>query len=905
MISAANLYFQQGADDSNASISDWEKPSMRSGFSYNYWIDTIEVTQGEYLKVTGRQPIPDTSQTKKGDSYPVSYVTWYDAILFCNAKSRENGLDTVYAYFVKDTLPSGAVNSLTGLITHFERDGFRLPTEAEWEFAAREGVSTIPFPHLADTGSARRVAWFDINSSNTVHPVGQLQPNKFGLYDMAGNVFEWTDDWKGPYSRKGITNSIGAPGPDSYFERTLKGGSFKHSFLYLRPSRRSGTYQTSLSTTADFIGFRCARGPIPIARYCTADTNAIVANPVVITSDSVRKFLGAMRAKLVFVNVTGAARTLCSVDFGQSIPSITQYFDIKNVFVPTISPDGKYVAFCNRGEGLDGPATVSIRSLDSIGSAPWKLNADSAYVPRWWIDKTTNDTFLIYTNSAIDDKSAIWQSTKTFLQKISGGRPLGSPQVLVDKGSFHDGLSSNHQFIVTGFTQCIMRDFLYDEQHQLFLSPYNGKDALGSTQVCNVSISPDPAYPDRCLFLDFGSQNQISTLTQSAYGTHQCLFISEYSGKTLAWYKCPATEASWDFPEWSNKSRFAIACVRNGSDDAHAVYAINLETSASFQILEGTELNHPYLWLDGLQDSIASGSLSIDSLGIYNNPFISGNQVPFSYKMHLFWEERLDLDVVFIGSSQTMCGIDCRQVTGLTSLNMGYASVGVRSCANIVHHYLLPSCPKLKVIGMSSAVYWLGNSGGDGDDTWTAAIMPTKGYQYDLNHNFWRDSFPAHFNDLIIQAPFFNASNLDSLGGGIDGCQNWGGQPDLGGGDHWNWPITDTNYARNIDTIVQLIQDCAQHDIHLLMINFPESPAYKSTDHFTRAGPSWATGEAVVQQLKALENTYANFHFYDAYNNGNHDYTDADASNWNHLCATGAAKLTARINPLIHSYIGK
>ncbi len=905
-IAAAGCRFQQGADDAGASVSDWEKPSMTSGFTYNYWIDTAEVTQREFEDVTGRQPVPDTSKTGRGDLFPVSHVTWYDAVIFCNAKSRKNGLDTVYTYFVKDTLSSGAVNDLTGLIAHFERGGYRLPTEAEWEFAAREGSSTVPFPHLADSVSAGAAAWFDVNSSNTKHPAARLLPNGFGLYDMAGNVLEWTGDWKGPYSSEGVTNSIGAPGPDGYFERTLKGGSFRHSFYYLRPSRRSGTYQASLCTAADFIGFRCARGAIPRARYYTKDSAVLVTNPVAVAASAVRRFLDAARAKIVFVNVTADARTLCTVDFGKSVPSVVQFLDVTDVFVPTLSPDGRYVAFCNRGEGLGGEAGVHIRSVDSLDKPAWSLGAESAFMPRWWVDKYFNDTFLVYTNSGIDNQSGLWQSTATFLRKMSRGRPVGEPITLIENGSFHDGISSNFQYIVTGFTQCIMRDLIYDWQHQLFLSPYNGKDASGSTQVCNVSMTPDPLHPDRCMFLDFGCRNQTSTLTQSEYGVHEYLFISEFSGKTLAWYRCPAGEVSWDYPEWSNKARFAVASARNARGDAHAIYAVNLETAATVHLLEGTELDHPCLWVDGLRDSTVSGSLPVDSLGVYYDPFISANQVAFSYKMHLFWKSRRDLDVVFVGSSQVQSGIDCTQLTGLSALNMGYAAVGLRTCAHIIRNYLLPSCPGLKVIGMSSAISWLGNAGGDGDDTWTEAITQSKGYRYDFNHDFWRDSLPLHFDDQMKQAQFFNCSNCDTFGLIVDYCENWGeNPPDLGGGDYWDWPITDSNYVRNFDTLVGLIKDLAQRDIHLLMINFPESPAYKKTDHYARLGPSWATGKAVVQQLKALEKTYANFHFYDAYDDGNHDYTDADAGNWNHLCYIGAAKLTSRLNTVIHGFLGK
>ena len=643
--------FLQGANDSLASIDDLEKPPMEAGFSYDFWIDTTEVTQKEYQEVTGSQPLPDSATIGRGGQFPVSYVSWYDAVLFCNLKSKKNNCDTVYSYFGKKSLNSGSVFDMTGLRIQYDKNGYRLPTESEWEFCAREGTSTIPSPGLADSSQARAVAWFDQNSSNTTHPVAQLKGNKFGLYDMAGNVYEWTNDWKGPYAAETITNSIGAPLPNSYIERVMKGGSFKHGFIYLRPSRRGAVYPVTLSTTADFIGFRCACGIIPVARYCVADTTAIVTNPVDLVINDVTPFLGTTRARLVFTNVTGSARTLCFVDFNKAVPTIFEFTDMTNVFVPAISPDGKFAAFCNRGEGMSGPAQVSIRSLDSTSRPAWGLGADSAFVPRWRVDQLTRDTFLVYTNSSVDNASSVWPSTETILQQMTGGRPYGPPAVLIGNGSFHDGLSSSGQYVVTGYTRCVMRDLIDSWEHQLFVSPYNGKNASGSTQVCNVSISQDLLHPDRCMFLDFGCPDQISSLTQSTYGPHEYLFISEFAGTTLSWFKCPSGESSWDFPEWSNVAQFAVASARNGGDDAHAIYFVNLASGASTQVAQGTELENPGLWIDNTNILPPNFQLSLDSLGIYDDPLLSGDQVPFSFKMHYFWRRHASLNAVFVGSA--------------------------------------------------------------------------------------------------------------------------------------------------------------------------------------------------------------------------------------------------------------
>jgi hypothetical protein len=153
----------------------------------------------------------------------------------------------------------------------------------------------------------------------------------------------------------------------------------------------------------------------------------------------------------------------------------------------------------------------------------------------------------------------------------------------------------------------------------------------------------------------------------------------------------------------------------------------------------------------------------------------------------------------------------------------------------------------------------------------------------------------------MLRAPYLNCSNLDTNGLCLDPCGGWGGAaPDFTGGSNWDWQLANAHYAENLDSIVSLVKACAAANVAVLMINFPESPAYKNTDHYTRGGPSWATGRAVVAQLRSLESAYPNFHFYDAYNNGNHDYTDDEAQNWNHLCPRGAAKLSGRLDSLIH-----
>ena len=897
-IDAANRSFSQGADDA-AATSD-EKPVFSAGFSYNYWLDTTEVTQKEYADITGKRPVPDTSGFGMGDRYPVYTISWFDAALFCNAKSKRESLDTVYSYYGAPRIQNGSVYEITGVQIHYDRNGFRLPTESEWEFAAREGASRIPSPGLEDSAIAGSYAWYSANSLGKTHPVAGRFPNTYGLYDMAGNVYEWTGDWKGPYSASSIINSIGAQEPNRDIERVIKGGSFENGFVRLRLSRRGATYPSSQSTVAEYIGFRCARGEISGPAFINGDTSRTLTNPAVLTVTSIRPFIGASDARVVFVNVTGNMRTLCYVDFNKAYPVIQEAKDISDVYAPTISPNGKYVAFCTRNDiGSTGPSMSYVRNLDSLSAPPIRLAPDRAFIPRWWVDPVSKDTFLIYTNSAIDNSSAIWPGTQTLMVKMAGPKSVGDPQALAVSGSYHDGRSSTGQYIVTGYRQLIMRDLVGQKDVQLFTYPNNGKGVNGSTQVCNASISPDSAYDGRCLFEDFGASTG-STLVGSAYGIHEYLFMAEFSGKVDAWYKCPDGESAWDFPEWSNRGQFAIACGVSGSDESHAVYVVDLSGTRYAKLVEGQVLEHPFLWVNAAHLS-DTGMLDLDSLGYYDDPPVIYNLTHFTKRMLEFWRVHTSMGIVFLGTSHTAYGVDPTFFTGQPVYNMAFSGCFMGMALSIINNYLLINCPSIKLIGcdilpgeMNSLEYY---------GEWNV-LGPNKGYNYDRNHQFWKGGLPANFEKCMALVPCPELPNIDTLGLYREICMNWGGPtPEIASSQLWTFNDSEayTAYMANFQKIKGLAQTLADRKIHFLLYITPESPQYRFTDSYCLDGPTRAAGEAVVSQLKALQDSIPGyFHFYDANCEGNHDYADSEAYDCDHLCPAGARKLSARLDSLVH-----
>jgi uncharacterized protein (TIGR02171 family) len=898
-IDAANRCFSQGADDA-AARSD-EKPVFSAGFSYNFWLDTTEVTQQEYADITGKRPVPDTGGFGVGDRYPVYNVSWFDAALFCNAKSKRDSLDTVYSYYGAPLAQNGSVYEIAGVQIHYDRNGFRLPTESEWEFAAREGPSRKPSYGLEDSALARSYAWFSANSLGTTHPVAQRFPNTFGLYDMAGNVYEWTGDWKGPYSASSILNSIGAQIPNHDIEKVIKGGSFENGFASLRLSRRATTYPTSPSTAAEYLGFRCARGTIVAPAFISGDTSRTLTNPAVLTVTSMRPFTGASDARVVFVNVTGNMRTLCFVDFNKAYPVIQEVKDLSDVYAPTISPNGKYVAFCTRNDGSSGQSISYVRTLDSLSVPPIRLASDSAFIPRWWVDPILKDTFLIYTNSAIDNSSALWTGTQTFLVKMAGPKSVGAPVALAAGGSYHDGRSWSGHSIVTSNRKLIVRDLSGRKDVQLFMYPNNGKDANSSTQVCNASISPDSQYPDRCLFEDFGAPGG-STLVGKAYGAHEYLFIADFSGNVNAWYKCPDEERTWDYPEWSNNMRFAIACGANNSDEPHAVYVVDLSGAKYYKIVEGQVIENPFLWINSAHLP-ETGIVDLDSLGYYDDPPVIYNLTHFAKRMLEFWRVHASMEIVFLGTSHTAYGVDphcfSRQV-----YNMAFSGCFMGPALSIINNYALIHCQALKLIAcdiipgnMNSLDYY---------GEWNA-LTPNKGYNYDKNHQFWREGLPANFEKYMALVPCPDLPNIDTLGLERAPCMNWGGSaPEIVNSQLWTFNDSENYkaYRINFQKIKDLAQTLANRKIHFLLYITPENPRYGFTDSYCLDGPNRATGEVIVSQLKALQDSIPGyFHFYDANLEGNHDYADSEAYDCDHLCPLGARKLSVRLDSLVHTIL--
>ncbi len=214
--------FLMGSAGGESGRANNEGPQTQVTLTRDFFVGATDVTQGQYEAIMGTNP---SFFKAAGRDAPVESVTWDDAIAFCQKLTERER--------AAGRLPEGCA--------------FTLPTEAQWEYACRAGT-TGPF-----AGDLDAMAWYNKNSGRTTHPVGQKQPNAWGLYDMHGNVWEWVLDWYGDYSGGAVTDPAG---PTTGANRVHRGGSWSNAASDCRSADRHGDLASDRSSHS--LGFRLA-----------------------------------------------------------------------------------------------------------------------------------------------------------------------------------------------------------------------------------------------------------------------------------------------------------------------------------------------------------------------------------------------------------------------------------------------------------------------------------------------------------------------------------------------------------------------------------------------------------------------------------------------------------------------
>jgi formylglycine-generating enzyme required for sulfatase activity len=244
--------FLMGSRDGEG--DDDEHPQHEVRITRPFYLGLTEVTQGQYETLMGNNPSyfsahgdhKDRIAGQSTEGHPVENVSWLDAVKFCNKLSEKEGLKLFYE-----------IEGDSARVLSWEGVGYRLPTEAEWEYACRAGAQTR-FSFGDAEGGLGEYGWFDGNSGDVTHPVGQRRSNQFGLFDMHGNDWEWCNDvYAASYYKQSPADDPRGPDPAEASRRVIRGGGW---FSVAGFCRSAGRGRRVPAHRSNFLGFRLARG---------------------------------------------------------------------------------------------------------------------------------------------------------------------------------------------------------------------------------------------------------------------------------------------------------------------------------------------------------------------------------------------------------------------------------------------------------------------------------------------------------------------------------------------------------------------------------------------------------------------------------------------------------------------
>ena len=875
-----------------------EQPAMKVAFNYDFYVGVHEVTQGEFGKLMKR------SFKKDSSDYPQANVTFYDAVLYANALSKKNKMDTVYTYSSAQFAEDKSCENLVGLKTNYEILGFRLPTEAEWMFVTKTRSD-----------------------------------------DISGNLKEWVNDWKGLLADTTIENFVGAANANGMNEKILKGSSFVEEDVPLYA--RGDFYTVTPLSKAEYVGFRLVLGKIENAVWFNSSSGATtsVITPLILP-ENVRNLFGTYQAKLVFRNdETG---NLAYINYANAANSVVEIPDDIDSYHPDVSPDGKYVAFCTGLEGVAGESSVYVRELNESGSGLVKLNVEGAAIPRWRILNNGDTVIVFVTNPGTNKSESNWKNYSTWYVPFNNGK-FRTPKKLL-KGSFHGGLSFERRFAVTGAS--LLRATWFTDKSQKNELWYNGE------QACNVSLSMDGS--NRTLFLDFAGKTGAEFVGKK-YSVHGMLLIADSTGKLVQSIKSPKGY-SFDHTEWVADKNLAVATLANANGAHQKIALVDVASNKVMEIAEGAELWHPCLWVkqkkkvtqgSSSSESIESSSSSViaerissselagtssetsssseessssetpkssssskslttsssiavpfildsDSAGMYLNSTYGavGNGL-MRNNMELLWNFHDQANVVVLGSSRPLDGIIPKQFNNkFFVLNLAQTPSGIYVSKFFLDHYVYPHVKNLRYI-ILSLDYDLWRWGPNSDHNFFYSdYKKFPGYIYDKNHEYWAAGIPEGLAELTEDG--YSDKNGEALRESmgywsIGHCNGWG----TGTCSYDSTLLTSKHIEMAMDTLVDLIETASTRDVYVIGIVFPVSPNYKNTGRFACYGARRSVADSLTKVLSGMHKKYPHFIVMDENKMGNHDYSDSMADDQQHLCPVGAQQMTHRVDSLL------
>jgi len=879
-INAENSSATLGTNEVSAKAD--ERPQMKVVLNYNFLFGKSEVTCGEFNALM--KSATGLSLKCEQDSLPATDITYYDAVLFANARSKAENFDTVYTYNNASFDNDKHCSNLDGFAFHPEVKGYRLPTEAEWMRVAEKNWNPSE-------------GWTADNSEYKLHKVCSKAKSDAKVCDIIGNAMEWVNDWFGNFRDTTLTNYVGAPDGGALGHRIVKGGSYRNSAESIYIYNRGDVYTVTSSTRADYVGFRLAFGIIPEATWMGADGKAVTSRIVALANSAkMRSLTGTYKVKLAFRNdITG---NIAFIDYSSGLLSVSEILDKIDSYHPEISPDGKKVAFCTGPEGSKSDtSSLYVRDLNAEGSNLVKLDVKGAAIPRWRV-LDNGDTVIVYVTNPRDNKEdASFKSTSTWQVKFANGK-FGKPEKLFD-GAYHGGISEDNKLAVTGAR--LLRARIAKSGSTITKSAIDTvwyKNEGKAEQACNASLAKDGSK--RTLFLDFGGKTGRKFVGKD-YDVHERLLIADSTGKLVQSVASPSG-SSFDHSEWaSGVANLAVATLTNVYGSHSKIVLVNLSDSSIVNLAEGDELWHPNLWVQKNSSSSANGKLDPDSACVYITEKTNIATRLMKVKMDYFWKYRDTTEIVVIGSSRSFAGMDPEYITTGFAINMAYSAQDMASTSFFLKNYVLPLMPKLKFIALTLDYdRWLIK-----DERFKEWFADIPGYEYDKNHDYWKDGL---IGDMYAAGQAALNPTKDEYeqwgyhrGLYYDEGKGWGAEnPEIMEDLHW-FDYDQSGFNYSMDRLTEILEIARNHDVYVVGVVYPQSRNYLKTEAWGRYGPTREAAKIMQDAVQELTKTYPNFAVLDEYHDGHHDFAPEDFANEDHLGLSGAKIMAHRLDSLLQT----